>query len=129
MWSGEKWLQEQHQLAELPIDEMARLFDRYGTRAAAIAQFMAAENDAPLEHHPEYSRREISYLTQNEGVERLDDMVLRRTMLGMLGYVTRPLLEELNGILAADLGWDAARQADELDRAIDILNDKHGLNL
>ena len=124
-----KWLQEQQQHAELSLEVMRRLFERYGTRASDIARFMAADNDAPLEHQPEYSRREIVYLAQNEGVERLDDILLRRTLLAMLGQVTKPLLAEINSILATALNWDESRQAFELDRAIGILADEHSLNL
>ncbi len=50
-------------------------------------------------------------------------------MLGMLGYLNKPLLHELNDILAKSMGWDAARQEEELRRTIAMLAEKHGLDL
>ena len=125
----EKWLLEKHQETELTMAEIRRLFERYGTRAAEIARFVAAENDEPLRNQPDHSRREIIYLCQHEGVERLDDLCLRRTLLGMLGHLNRPLLEELNDIVAESLGWDEARQEAELARTIELLADLHSLDL
>ena len=124
----ESWLLNLQAETELPMAQLRHLFERYGTRAAMIATFIGAENDKPLRHQPEYSQREIIYLAEHEGVQRLDDLCLRRTQLGMLGYLTGPLLVELADILAATLGWEVERRQAELDRALALLADRHGLH-
>ena len=50
-------------------------------------------------------------------------------MLGMLGRVTREMIEELAGVLANALGWDAEQKAAELARTLSILADRHGVRL
>ncbi len=87
-------------------DILERLFKRYGTRAEAIADFMKRGEDAPLKSLPNYTRREIMFLAQYEKVRHLDDLVLRRTMLAMLGHLTKDSLLELADVLAESLGWD-----------------------
>jgi len=41
--------------------------------------------DAPLACHAGYSRREIEFLALNERVVHLDDLILRRTLMALLG--------------------------------------------
>ncbi|MCA9986504.1 MAG: glycerol-3-phosphate dehydrogenase/oxidase, partial [Anaerolineales bacterium] len=125
----ESWLLNLQAETELPMEQLRQLFNRYGTRAAVIGAFIGAENDEPLRHQPDYSRREIIYLAEHEDVQRLDDLCLRRTQLGMLGYLTGPLLTELADILAGSLNWSAERRQTELDRTLALLADKHGLHL
>jgi glycerol-3-phosphate dehydrogenase len=115
-------------------DEVGReraqaLLTRYGTRAGAIIDFLTAEADAPLSHNPLYTRREIEYLAREESVTHLIDLLLRRTSLAFVGGLSLPLLEELAGLLAPLLGWDAARTADEVRSAGAELNEVHGVDL
>ncbi len=105
------------------------LFDRYGTRAEAIATYMNGGTDFFLKSMPEYSRREIAFLVQHEKIFHLDDFVLRRSMLGMLGHLNREMIDELAGIFSNTLGWDAEQQAAEVARTIFILEDRHGVRL
>ncbi|MFN8460716.1 MAG: glycerol-3-phosphate dehydrogenase C-terminal domain-containing protein [Anaerolineales bacterium] len=65
------------------------LFERYGTRAEAIATYINGGTDSALESLPDYSFREIAYLVQHEKIVHLDDFLLRRSMLAMLGRLTR----------------------------------------
>ena len=80
------------------------LFERYGTRAEAVAHFIAQAQDEALASHPAYSQREIVFLLKHEKVERLDDLLLRRTLMAMLGQVTPAMLYELAEISAAACG-------------------------
>lgn len=105
------------------------LFERYGTYAEQVAAFMAAGDDAPLTHHAAYSRREIAFLATQERVLRLDDLILRRTLIAWLGGFTMPLLDEIAGVVGEALGWSEARQAEEVTRAAHILQDEHGVRL
>ena len=105
------------------------LFSRYGSRVEAIATFMNGGTDYILQSTPEYSRREITYLIQHEKVLHLDDFILRRSMLGMLGRVKQEVVEELAGIFANNLGWDLEEKAAEVARTLSILADRHGVQL
>lgn len=123
------WLQELQTRCELPMPRLRQLFERYGTRAASIAKFISRETDSPLVHAEGYSRREIAFLLGCEKVERLDDVLLRRTLIAMLGGTTRELLHELAEICGNSLGWSAERQASEIRRALDILRKRHRVEL
>jgi glycerol-3-phosphate dehydrogenase len=105
------------------------LFARYGSRAEAIATFMNGGTDYILQSMPAYSRREITYLIEHEKILHLDDFILRRSMLGMLGQVKREMVEELSGIFANNLGWDLEAKQAEVARTLSILADRHGVRL
>jgi glycerol-3-phosphate dehydrogenase len=105
------------------------LFERYGTRAEAIATFMNGGTDFILRSMPDYSRREIIFLVQHEKILHLDDFVLRRSMLGMLGRLTREMVHELADVFGNALGWKAERKAAEVARTLSILADRHGVRL
>ena len=111
------------------MDRLRILFERYGTRAEEIAQFLAAGDDQPLQSCQSYSRREIAFILRAEKVMRLDDLILRRTLIAMLGQLSRGLLEELAAICAGSLGWSDERKAREIRRTLDLLRDKHRVTL
>jgi glycerol-3-phosphate dehydrogenase len=69
------------------------------------------------------------FLIQHEKIIHLDDFILRRSMLGMLGRVTREAIDDLAGIFSNVLGWDAAQREAEVMRTLSILADKHGVFL
>lgn len=103
------------------------LFERYGTRAEAVATYMNGGTDFYLKSMPDYSRREITFLVQHEKILHLDDFVLRRSMLAMLGYLTREMIDELAVTFSNTLGWDAEQRAAEVARTLFILEDRHGV--
>ncbi|MCU0513890.1 MAG: glycerol-3-phosphate dehydrogenase/oxidase [Anaerolineae bacterium] len=121
------WLKTLQQQTELPLAHLERLLERYGTYAAVVAQFISAENDAPLTHAPDYTRREIMFLTAAEKTETSADVLLRRSLLGMLGYVTPALLEEIVSIIAAVKGWSPSQAAADLERTRALFIRQHGL--
>ena len=117
---------------EVGADRAAALLARYGTRASEVIDFMTeptAEADAPLQHNPAYTRREIEFLASTESVVRLIDVLLRRTSMAFVGAVTTPLIEELARVVAPVLGWDAGRLAEEITLAHSILSEVHGVAL
>ena len=110
-------------------DRAEVLLERYGTRALQLAEFMAAGDDAPLSSLPDYSRREFEFIAINEKVVHLDDVLLRRCMLAMLGRATGRAIEEVAQVLAGPLGWNSGRQQAELTRTRDILKNQHQVEL
>lgn len=111
----------------LPKERLTTLLERYGARAEAVADFLNRAADAPLASLPEFSKREITFLAQYEKVKHLDDLLLRRTMLAMLGRVTKENLFEIADVLAATLGWSDAQKTAEAERALRLLADRHGV--
>jgi glycerol-3-phosphate dehydrogenase len=104
-------------------------FDRYGTRLRELAGYVTARRDTPLDHYPEMTCAEIAFLAEHEKIIHLDDLLLRRTMLAYLGRLTRPLVEEIAGVLADALHWTDEQQNAEIGRALDILADRHQVRL
>ncbi|HSL31287.1 MAG TPA: glycerol-3-phosphate dehydrogenase/oxidase [Anaerolineales bacterium] len=110
-------------------ERLRSLFDRYGTRAEAIATYMNGGTDFILRSMPDYSLREIIFLAQHEKICHLDDFLLRRSMLAMLGRVSGEMIEELAKALGNALGWDEERKAAEIARTLLILSERHGVQL
>ena len=105
------------------------LFERYGTRAESIATYMNSGTDFIFSSMPDYTLREILFLAQHEKICHLDDFLLRRSMLAMLGRVNGEMIDELAKALGNALGWDEERKAAEVARTFLILSDRHGVRL
>ena len=110
-------------------ERAAQLLERYGTRAEAFLAEIDGEHDAPLEHHPDYTRLEIAWLLRNERVVHLPDLVLRRTSIAFTGTLTAPLLDELADAAAEVLDWSVERRAQEVAATRALLADRHGVRL
>ncbi len=105
------------------------LFERYGTRAEAVASYMNGGTDFLINSLPDYSHREIAFLVHHEKIVHLDDLLLRRSMLAMLGRLTREMILELTHTLGNILGWDGEQKKAEAMRALSILEDRHEVRL
>ena len=125
----QEWLAGVQARSPLPFERLKTLFERYGTRAEEIATFIAAETDHPLTHKPDYSQREVIFLALREKVVHLDDLVLRRSLLAMLGELTAPLVRELAQVAGQALGWPAAGQEAEIARTCQLMAEHHGVRL
>lgn len=105
------------------------LLRRYGAKALPLAPRLAAAGDVPLLHAPDHSVAELRYLCRETGVLHLDDLVMRRTLLAIRGMVTDAALAEMAAVAAEALGWDAARQHQELQACATALRERHGVRL
>ena len=114
---------------EVGTPRAAALLTRYGTRAADVIDWLTEEADAPLANHAGYTRREIEYLAATESVMHLLDLVLRRTSLAFRGELSLPLLNELAGVIAPVLGWDDGTRENEVELAVAMLRETHGVQL
>ncbi len=121
------WVADVAQETGLSAERIETLLERYGTRARAMAQFMADGDDTPLQSLPAYSQRELIYLAYEEKVLRLDDLLLRRTLIAMLGEAQSPVIAETAAIVGAVLGWDAARIQSEIERTQALFAARHGM--
>ena len=111
----------------LSQERLAALLERYGTGADRVAAYVQAAPDAPLACHAGYSRLEIEFMALRERVVHLDDLILRRTLMALLGQVDRALLEELAGIVGPVLQWSKQDAAAEVDRTVQLLEKVHGV--
>jgi len=102
------------ELVDVEVDRRETLFERYGTRAAEVAQFIAAGPDAPI-IGANLSTREVEYLARRERVAHLSDLVFRRTDLAFSGRADEQTLVALGTALAAAMGWDREDLAREID--------------
>jgi len=123
----QSWVAALAEKSGLPAERVATLLYRYGTRAEQVAEFLVAEDDAPLENHAGYTRREIEFMVRHERVMRLDDILLRRTAIALAGELTAGLLTELADIVAPLLGWTPEQTKEEMEHTSSILAEKHGI--
>ena len=122
-----RWLGEVCAASGLGRDRLAALLRRYGTTAQAVARHIAAfAGDAPLAHASAYSCGEIDYIARHEQVERLADIVMRRTSLAISGELDRTDLEAIATLAADALGWSDLRRVAEIEATLRELSQRHG---
>lgn len=122
------WLETLEKRTEVDKERLHTLFKRYGTYVAEVAEFMGAANDPMLEHVPDYSKREIMFIARNEQVVTLDDFLLRRSLIAMLGYATEEAVREVGGVMKEALGWSAKERDAQIDRTLTLLKEKHRMD-
>jgi glycerol-3-phosphate dehydrogenase len=125
----DQWIQQVGKQSGVDLTRIRVLLERYGTRAEAVAEFIAAGEDAPIDSLENYSRRELLFLVTVERVERLDDLLLRRTLIGWMGQLTAEVLQHIAEIAAEALGWDEVRTQQEIERTTQLLAKQHGVEL
>lgn len=121
----ENWIKEVAKETETSIDRVSILFDRYGTGAREIALFCADGDDKALENQPDFSEREVVWITHTEKVMHINDLLQRRSLLAMTGQVSNGLLAELAQIIGRELGWSESKQKEEIEIAKRELLKKH----
>jgi len=120
------WLAALSERTGVARDRLSELFERYGTRAAEAANYIAGGVDRPLDSSPRYSLREIEFLCLAEKVQTLEDLILRRTLLGLHGEASLTVISEVAAIAGRVLGWPAGRIEDEITRTAGRLRALHG---
>ena len=124
-----KWIAAANEKTGLSEERLEVLLDRYGTRAEQVAAFCTEQPDRPLEHHATYTAREIEFIVVREGVMHLDDLLLRRTAIALLGELSGELLAELVAIVGPLLQWSDEEAKKEVERTIDVLDDRHNVEV
>ena len=92
------------------------LLARYGLWAEDYLMDVTTAAEQPLAHLPGYSVGEIRHIARHEAVVHLDDLVLRRSVIGLLGEATPAAIDELAELVGEALGWPADRRAEEARR-------------
>lgn len=120
-----KFTKELAATTESGLEMVELLFERYGT---LITEFLA--KDKPLvflKANSILTVNEIAYITENEKIVHLDDLLLRRTSIGWLGQVDEDSLNEITGICQKLLGWDDDKKNQEINRTKEIFQRNHNV--
>jgi len=94
------------------------LLGRYGGLVDDLLSLVESRRSLalPLEGAEDYLAAEVVYAVTHEGARHLDDVLTRRTRISIetfdRGVSAAPAVARL---MAAELDWDAARTADEVD--------------
>lgn len=94
---------------ELPLSTCMRLVGRYGDDAATLLTIAQSEEWQPIGETPTLWA-ELRWAAYAEGVIHLDDLLLRRTRLGLLlpeGGL--PWMPQIRALAQPELGWDDTR--------------------
>jgi len=104
--------------AGLHVARIDHLLGRYGDLVDDLIALVAErpELGEPLVGAEDYLPAEVVYAVTHEGARHLDDVLTRRTRISIetfdRGVGVAP---EVARLMAAELGWDAGRTADEVD--------------
>jgi glycerol-3-phosphate dehydrogenase len=127
--SRDEWIINQVHKSGLSKERISILFERYGTRAENVIEFISIEYDQLLINLSSYSRREIQFITQEEKIVHLDDFLLRRSTIAKTGLLSLDLIDELENIISEVKGWSNTRRTNEVERLLALLDDRHGVRL
>jgi glycerol-3-phosphate dehydrogenase len=112
-------LANQHNLDEVTARHMTHL---YGSRAAHVMSY--ADESPDLAGHVSGSgeslRAEIIHAIREEMAVNLDDVLIRRTDLGTLGYPGDATIEDVARIMAKELGWDQSVKRKQINMIRDF---------
>jgi glycerol-3-phosphate dehydrogenase len=104
--------------AGLHVARVDHLLGRYGDLVDDLLALVAQRPELaePLDGAEDYLAAEVVYAVTHEGARHLDDVLTRRTRISIetfdRGVRSAPAAARLMG---AELGWDEARLADEVD--------------
>jgi glycerol-3-phosphate dehydrogenase len=102
----------------VPPETRAHLATIYGSRAGDVLALVTADPSLlrPLCAHHDGIAAELVHVVTNEWAHTLGDVLLRRTMLGLEPCQGLDAIDEIAARAGALLGWDEARQRDEVER-------------
>lgn len=108
------------QLGNIDRDQATLLLGRYGNEAPALLQQASADECRPIDG-TRWCLAELRWSCRNEQIVHLDDLLLRRSRLGLLlkdgGAQLFPALKSL---CQQELGWNDAQWQAELQRYQDL---------
>lgn len=108
----------------LDLARCTQLADRYGTYASGFAMAEKADPSG-FTGITGYGKAEIAILCRAERVTKLQDIVLRRSLMCFEGAVTAQGLGELAEFVGDILGWDGTRIAAESAETLGLLKGRH----
>lgn len=109
----------------LPVQRMTGLLERYGSNAPVIAAFLGENGDTPIAGAENYSSQEIEWLVRHERVTRLEDVILRRTLIAFEHLAFKGTIVEIGTICGSVLDWSPAKVSEEIDRTMALLSGRY----
>ena len=103
----DKWINDLQTRSGLDESRLRKLVERYGTATEELIKFLQLNEDHPLSSDPSYSQRELLHIIEQEQVVTLEDILLRRTAIGISGNLSSDLIDEVLQILAQARGWSS----------------------
>lgn len=102
--------------AILPAEVVDHLVSRYGTEIDSVVNILEEEPELNATVSPGNSTlaAEVVYAARNEMARRLEDVVFRRSNLGLLGHPGRSSLRRCAELMARERGWDNERIEQEI---------------
>ncbi|WP_210272631.1 glycerol-3-phosphate dehydrogenase/oxidase [Chthonobacter rhizosphaerae] len=119
------WIEAAARDTKCAVARMQVLAYRYGVRARAIAEIEVRPGQQTSWLAPNYSEAEVRWVAREERVSRLEDVVLRRTLMAFEGATDRHTLERVASAVGAELGWATERQQAEVEALATLLRDRH----
>jgi glycerol-3-phosphate dehydrogenase len=114
----ERWVERVAEASGLSTDRVSLLLERSGTIAEDHARRVSGGGEVPLQTLHSYTREELEGIARTEYVERLSDLVLRRSTIALLGDARPEVLEEIAKVIGGPLGWDLPRREEEVARTL-----------
>ncbi len=121
------WLDRAVRRTGASRDRAELLLGRYGTAAEALLSHEAAGPVVFIPDTPGYTASEIDWLVRTQHVQRLEDLIVRRTTLAITGSLSWRGLAAMADVVAAGLGWSPQRRDEELAEVVRTLVDEHRL--
>jgi glycerol-3-phosphate dehydrogenase len=99
-----------------------RLLRIYGVRAALVVELATTDKgmDNVLDPVQGLLAAEIVHAIRSEAARTLTDVLLRRTMVGLVPDVDLGVVEAVASVLAIHGHWDSARTQSEIDAYLDV---------
>ncbi len=115
MWTNRADLARRHGMS---VGALEHLLERYGSLSLELLALIAADPrlGRPIEGAPEYLAVEAAYAVLAEGALHLEDVMTRRTRISIeTPHRGVDSAAHIASLMGAVLGWDAARQAREVE--------------
>lgn len=119
------WIQQVAKETGIAEARIKTLFGRYGTRAKQIADYIAQGDDEIIT--ADYSQREIMFIVENEKATNLNDIIIRRTLIGLLGYIDAESLKKIGEAAGKVMGWTEDQTRKAVQETAQYLIEKHGV--
>jgi glycerol-3-phosphate dehydrogenase len=123
------WIRNMVSNSNLPLVRIANLVERYGSRCEEVIKFTSATVDQSLRNDPSYTVGEIRFMVEHERALHIEDVILRRTVLAMLGRLNSALVREIGTIMAECLEWSQEELEKEIGRTLSSLEIRSRVHL
>ena len=122
------YINKLHDTYQIDQDRLEQIFEVFGTKTEDIVKEQGLEVTKMLKTLPDISVGEIKYIVLNEDILHLDDLILRRTMLGKLGRITPDSLQEISQICGEVLNWSEQETEEEINRFTHLMRHNHKMD-